>query len=237
MCFYLLYTFTGGELLERREARVPDRRPRGPIGPGPMVQNPFARLPPPGQNVAFVRPNPPSEDVAAAYLQFQAQQLLLYNDREAILAAAAQIEAAQEQARLVAAGAGLQKQRGDGQERPKRRERAESDVGPSIPPGHLGPVRTPHPHDVLSGRGGRIKNHPGNVRFREAVEKLKPEYLNPRLKKLEKARFAARIVREVRGLNPPGRFLQVDPKTETWTEIGDEKAWKKAGQALREGGF
>ena len=33
----------------------------------------------------------------------------------------------------------------------------------TVPPGHGGPVRSPHPHDVLSGRGGRNYNHPGNV--------------------------------------------------------------------------
>ncbi|KAL7526726.1 hypothetical protein ACHAWF_001897, partial [Thalassiosira exigua] len=69
---------------------------------------------------------------------------------------------------------------------------------PRVPPGHLGPVRTPHPHDVLSGRGGRINSHPGNVRFRSAVDSLKCEYLDPRTKKVEKARIAAKIVSEVR---------------------------------------
>ncbi|KAL7525599.1 hypothetical protein ACHAWF_001661, partial [Thalassiosira exigua] len=105
---------------------------------------------------------------------------------------------------------------------------------PKVPPGHLGPVRTPHPHDVLSGRGGRINSHPGNVRFRSAVDSLKREYLDPRTKKVEKARIAAQIASEVRARHPPGRFLKEDPHTGLWVEIGDERAWKKAGQALRE---
>ncbi|KAL9184950.1 hypothetical protein ACHAXT_002727 [Thalassiosira profunda] len=105
---------------------------------------------------------------------------------------------------------------------------------PSVPPGHTGPVRTPHPHDVLSGRGGRINSHPGNVRFREKVDAHKREYLDPRTKKAAKARIAARIVQQIRALDPPGRFLKEDPHTGLWVEIGDERAWKKAGQALRE---
>ena len=48
---------------------------------------------------------------------------------------------------------------------------------PQVPPGHGGPVRSPHPHDVLSGRGGRINSHPGNVHFREMVDSYKREYL------------------------------------------------------------
>jgi len=105
---------------------------------------------------------------------------------------------------------------------------------PNIPPGHAGTVRTPHPHDVLSGRGGRINSHPGNVHFREIIDAYKRQYLDPRTKKTEKARIAARIVQSVRTLEPGGRFLKEDPHTGLWMEIGDERAWKKAGQALRE---
>lgn len=105
---------------------------------------------------------------------------------------------------------------------------------PQVPPGHGGPVRSPHPHDVLSGRGGRINSHPGNVHFREMVDSYKREYLDPRTKKVEKARIAARIVSNVRSLNPPGRFLKEDSHTNNWLEVGDERAWKKSGQALRE---
>lgn len=105
---------------------------------------------------------------------------------------------------------------------------------PRIPSGHGGPIRKPHPHDVLSGRGGRINSHPGNVRFREIVDSHKREYLDPRTKKVEKARIAARIVASIRSSDPPGRFLKEDADVSAWVEIGDEKAWKKTGQALRE---
>ena len=105
---------------------------------------------------------------------------------------------------------------------------------PEVSPGQGGPVRTPNCNDVLSGRGGRINSHSGNVRFREMVESLKRDYLDPRTKKLEKARIAARLVATIRRLDPPGKFLKEDPHTGMWLEIGDERAWKKAGQALRE---
>ena len=95
-------------------------------------------------------------------------------------------------------------------------------------------MHTPNCNDVLSGRGGRINSHSGNINFRKMVESLKRDYLDPRTKKLEKARIAARLVATVRRLDPPGRFLKEDPHTGMWIEIGDERAWKKAGQALRE---
>ena len=105
---------------------------------------------------------------------------------------------------------------------------------PEVPPGHGGPIRNPNCNDVLSGRGGRINSHSGNVHFRELVESLKRDYLDPRTKKLEKARIAARLVGTIRRLDPSGKFLKEDPHTGMWVEIGDERAWKKAGQALRE---
>lgn len=95
-------------------------------------------------------------------------------------------------------------------------------------------MKTPHANDVLSGRGGRINSHSGNVRFRELVDSLKREYLDPRTKKIEKARIAASIISSIRSLEPSGRFLKEDPHTGLWLEIGDERAWKKSGQALRE---
>ena len=38
----------------------------------------------------------------------------------------------------------------------------------------------------------------------------------------------------IRSLNPPGRFLRKDDKSDFWKEIGDENARGKAGQALRD---
>lgn len=97
-----------------------------------------------------------------------------------------------------------------------------------------GAIADPHPNDVLCGRGGRINSHEGNVKFREIVNALKPFYLSQTTKKAEKAVIAAEVVARIRSLNPPGRFLKETDKEGVWVEISDEKARKKAGQALRE---
>mmetsp|Transcript_10427 Transcript_10427/g.14736 ORF Transcript_10427/g.14736 Transcript_10427/m.14736 type:complete len:593 (-) Transcript_10427:68-1846(-) len=102
-----------------------------------------------------------------------------------------------------------------------------------IPPRGIGPVSEPNKNDVLSGRGGRINAHDGNIRFREICQEHKKEYLAPTTKKLEKAHIAASIVDNIRAMDPPGRFLKEDPDG-TWWDIGDFKAIKKVGQALRE---
>ena len=37
-------------------------------------------------------------------------------------------------------------------------------------------IKTPHPHDVLCGRGHAVNNHPGNVRFRKLWVSFKLPY-------------------------------------------------------------
>lgn len=103
----------------------------------------------------------------------------------------------------------------------------------AVPPGGIGPVNDPNVNDVLSGRGGRINAHVGNVQFREIVAERKIDYLAKATKKLEKAHIAADIVYYIRGMDPPGRFLKEDTNG-AWWDIGDQKAIKKVGQALRE---
>eukprot|EP00562_Extubocellulus_spinifer_P003670 CAMPEP_0178538230 /NCGR_PEP_ID=MMETSP0696-20121128/36998_1 /TAXON_ID=265572 /ORGANISM="Extubocellulus spinifer, Strain CCMP396" /LENGTH=726 /DNA_ID=CAMNT_0020170483 /DNA_START=286 /DNA_END=2466 /DNA_ORIENTATION=+ len=112
--------------------------------------------------------------------------------------------------------------------------------GRSIPPPinevlpkSIGPIEVPNRNDVLSGRGGRINAHPGNVQFRELINGMKAVYLSPKTKKLEKAHIANDVVRRIRHMDPPGRFLK-EEKDGMWWDIGDEKARKKVGQALRE---
>jgi len=94
-------------------------------------------------------------------------------------------------------------------------------------------VAEPNMNDVLSGRGGRINAHPGNVQFRDLVRQYRTSYLSADTKKLDKVKIAAKIVHIVRSMDPPGRFLKEEKKG-GWVEIGDEKARKKAGQAMRE---
>lgn len=104
----------------------------------------------------------------------------------------------------------------------------------TIPPRGIGPIVEPNENDVLCGRGGRINSHAGNVQFRDVINARKKEYLAPTTKKLEKAHIAASIVNDIRAMEPPGRFLKEDRDTGLWFDIGDAKAIKKTGQALRE---
>ena len=96
----------------------------------------------------------------------------------------------------------------------------------------LGPFTEPNVNDVLSGRGGRINAHPGNVGFRSLIAAHKARYLSPATRKLEKAHIAAEVVEAVRGLDPPGRFLKQDSEDGAWWDIGDVKARKKVRDAI-----
>lgn len=107
-------------------------------------------------------------------------------------------------------------------------------VHADVKPGAGGVIKVPNENDVLSGRGGRINSHPGNVAFRELVNKHKHQYLSRETKKLEKVKVADLIVQTIRKMDPPGRFLKEDSSSGGWLEIGDERARKKAGQAMRE---
>lgn len=102
-------------------------------------------------------------------------------------------------------------------------------------------IRTPHTHDVLSGRGGGINSHAGNVQFRAWVADRKNDY-NLARNKAEKTLVAREVIALVQGQNPPGRFLQRDPTSSLgasahgwWVELDDEKIMAKTSQALREG--
>uniref|UniRef100_A0A7R9ZM61 DUF6824 domain-containing protein n=1 Tax=Craspedostauros australis TaxID=1486917 RepID=A0A7R9ZM61_9STRA len=117
---------------------------------------------------------------------------------------------------------------------PSRKSTAQPRPNILIPPRGIGPIVYPNQNDVLCGRGGRINSHSGNIQFREMVSSRKKVYLAKSTKKLEKAHIAAKIVREIRAKDPPGRFLKEDRDTALWFDIGDQKAIKKAGQALRE---
>jgi hypothetical protein len=91
-------------------------------------------------------------------------------------------------------------------------------------------ITKPHPHDVLAGRGNNINNHPGNQYFRILVKHLKNEYVvTP---KSDKPFFAKLILKQIRSLDPPGRFLKRNK--EFWEDIGQRKALDKTRQALRE---
>lgn len=124
-------------------------------------------------------------------------------------------------------------------------------------------TRHPHGHDVLSGRGGGINMHPGNVRLRKWVAQRRSEY-NLAPSKAEKSRIVEEVYGLVTALDPPGRFLMREGTEKhagrsggpslahlaalekagalvggedrgVWVEIGRAKALAKVSQALREG--
>ncbi len=93
-------------------------------------------------------------------------------------------------------------------------------------------IVTPHPHDILSGRGNGANQHPGNIYFRRLINKYKHHYIltGPSEKKL----ITKKIVEEVQSRNPPGRFLKQNSDNELYDGLDMDKVLKKTGQALRE---
>lgn len=96
----------------------------------------------------------------------------------------------------------------------------------------LSGISQPHPHDVLCGRGGSTNRHVGNSNFRDLVNSNKALYVT--LTKRQKMMVARSIVQAIRSQNPAGRFLQKDPVTGLWFDIGRPRALEKTSQALRE---
>ena len=98
-------------------------------------------------------------------------------------------------------------------------------------------IHTPHPHDVLMGKGNGTKHHPGNIRYRALVKKYSKDCAMA--KKFEKPTYARSVVLETRTLTPPGRFLrkgELEKKENPawYYDIGNDKAILKASQALRD---
>jgi hypothetical protein len=81
-------------------------------------------------------------------------------------------------------------------------------------------IPTPHPHDVLFGRGDAIHDHAGNVQYRVWLSERKESYhLAPRDRKKD---IMTAVIDLVREQNPPGRFLKRDPThAGWWIEAGD----------------
>ena len=106
-----------------------------------------------------------------------------------------------------------------------------------FPPGYGGPIPKSelNRNDVLSGRGGCVNAYCGNVQFRALVGQPKIRDMYNQSRRKEKAFIAKKIVQLIRSLDPPGRFLEEDRRTDNcWIEIGDAKAMEKVKQAMRE---
>eukprot|EP00984_Skeletonema_dohrnii_P021333 scaffold10641_cov75-Skeletonema_dohrnii-CCMP3373.AAC.1 len=81
----------------------------------------------------------------------------------------------------------------------------------NYPPQHSSPnypltnILNPGENDILCGRGGGTNAHSGNIKFRKLVAAHKLRYLAA--SKSDKPNVARDVVKEWRGMNPPGRFL------------------------------
>ena len=73
-------------------------------------------------------------------------------------------------------------------------------------------IQTPHPNDVLFGRGGSVFSH--NKSFRQLANERMDEY------ELDKSGVVKEITHVVQTQNPPGRFLTQEPTgSKHWIEV------------------
>merc|ERR1719223_16552 len=93
-------------------------------------------------------------------------------------------------------------------------------------------INIPHPHDILVGRGNGANQHPGNVYFRELVQRFKYRYIHT--PSSEKKFITKHIINEIGKRNPPGRFLKQNPENDLWDTLEIDKTLEKTSQALRE---
>ena len=98
-----------------------------------------------------------------------------------------------------------------------------------------------HDHDVLSGRGVNIAQHPGNQRFRTLITTFRDQEYCTSYSAGEKRAVALQIIKHIKDLEPPGRFLKRDGRGQgsrglsgPWDELSEREAIKKTCQALRD---
>jgi hypothetical protein len=85
--------------------------------------------------------------------------------------------------------------------------------------------------DVLAGRGGKVNNHPGNIRYRNVVSETKAQYKNA--SRTDKTALVKIVVKHVH--NYGGRFLKKDKKDGgRYFVMTEAEARKKTSQALRQ---
>lgn len=82
------------------------------------------------------------------------------------------------------------------------------------------------------GRGGKNNQHIGNEKLRSMAREQSENYRMS--SKKGKSYISRELVRKVRQLVPPGRFLKKNNITGEWEDVGDEVAREKASQVLRD---
>mmetsp|Transcript_39461 Transcript_39461/g.55575 ORF Transcript_39461/g.55575 Transcript_39461/m.55575 type:complete len:372 (+) Transcript_39461:99-1214(+) len=91
---------------------------------------------------------------------------------------------------------------------------------------------TPHDNDILMGRGGKNNQWVGNENLRVMAREQSENYRMS--SKKGKSYISRELVRKVRQLDPPGRFLKKNTGTGEWEDVGDQVAREKASQVLRD---
>mmetsp|Transcript_27744 Transcript_27744/g.41983 ORF Transcript_27744/g.41983 Transcript_27744/m.41983 type:complete len:312 (-) Transcript_27744:388-1323(-) len=90
----------------------------------------------------------------------------------------------------------------------------------------------PHENDILMGRGGKNNQHIGNEKLR-GLARVQSENYRVASKK-GKSSISRELVKQVRSMKPPGRFLKKDSETGVWEDVGDDIAREKTSQVLRD---
>jgi hypothetical protein len=103
---------------------------------------------------------------------------------------------------------------------------------PSPPPSEAMDIETrgvvPSPGDILFGRGRKVRNHPGNARFLQLIDRYMIKYETTG--RVDKACIAEIIVRMIKDASC--RFLKKD-QDDVWGEVDDSDARKKVAHAFR----
>jgi hypothetical protein len=88
-------------------------------------------------------------------------------------------------------------------------------------------IPVPLTNDVLSVKGGSAcHQHPGNVQFREWVNKRKHEY-NATDDREQRALICRQVIAQVIQQDPPGRFLLREGSCSWWVELDDARVMEK----------
>jgi hypothetical protein len=97
-------------------------------------------------------------------------------------------------------------------------------------PGGMRSTSAPSPIDVLLGRGKSNVDHPGNRRFQVIIEMHMRRYSASDTRQ-EKNLIMKEIVAIVKTTG--SRFVKYDTDTDGWTEVNEDHARTKVGQAIR----
>ena len=94
-------------------------------------------------------------------------------------------------------------------------------------------VLSPTDIDIMFGKGAKYNKHPGNIKYREVVESMKPLYRDQGTSKKGKKAVTLKCLKKIHDYG--GRFLElVSVNPETWVVVPDNKAREKISQRIRE---